>query len=313
MKNAGADTVRVDIAGFDSLLANTSVINYEHKYDLIDYLAKTPSTPIRSLAGIIASGLESEALEARFKLADSVGTRDSEAYRRALTRQAAARARIIAVMDSLGVDALVYPTMRRKPVFFGDPQLGTTCALSAQTGLPALSIPAGFTGDGLPTGIELLGRPFSDVRLVSIGYAFEKLGARRRAPFTTPALVRGRAPASTTFSTIVRGSGTSTSATFIYDPTRSTLRYDVNVTGIPAAKVQAVTLRRRDAGGRTRVAYVMSGAGAASGAGTATLTMANRNALESGDLVMSVMTTNSTTPIEGRVVLPRRNGRAPAN
>jgi hypothetical protein len=313
MKNAGADTVRIDIAGFDSLLANTSVINYEHKYDMIDYLAKTPSTPIRSIADIIAAGLESEALEARFKLADSVGTRDSEAYRRALTRQAIARARIIAVMDSLRVDALVYPTMRRKPVFFGDTQLGTTCALSAQTGLPALSIPAGFTGDGLPTGIELLGRPFSDVRLVSMGYAFEKLGPRRRAPFTTPALVRGRAPTSTTFSTVVRGAGNSTSATFTYDPTRSTLRYDVNVIGLPAAKVQAVTLRRRDASGRTRVAYVLSGAGAASGSGTATLTMANRNALESGDLLMSVVTTSSSTPIDARVVLPRGGTRSPAN
>jgi hypothetical protein len=313
MKAAGADTVRVDIPGFDSLLANTSVINYEHKYDMIDYLAKTPSTPIRSISDIIAGGFESEALEARFRLADSVGTRDSEPYRRALARQASNRARIVAIMDSLRVDALVYPTMRRKPVFFGDTQLGTTCALSAQTGLPALSIPAGFTGDGLPTGIELLGRPFSDVRLVSIGYAFEKLGPRRRAPFTTPALVRGRAPASTTFSTVVRGTGNATTATFVYDPTRSTLRYDVTVAGVPAAKVQAVTLRRRDASGRTRVAHVLAGAGAASGSGTATLTMVNRNALESGNLVMSVMTTTTTTPIETRIVLPRGGVRAPAN
>ena len=44
MKAAGADTVRVDIAAFDSLLANTSVINYEHKFDMIDYLARTPAS-----------------------------------------------------------------------------------------------------------------------------------------------------------------------------------------------------------------------------------------------------------------------------
>ena len=67
-------------------------------------------------------------------------------------------------MDSLGLDALVYPTMRRRPVVPGDVQLGSTCALSAQTGLPALSIPAGFTSDGLPVGIELLGRAFGDVQ-----------------------------------------------------------------------------------------------------------------------------------------------------
>ena len=312
MKAAGADTVRIDIAGFDSLLANTSVINFEHKYDMIDYLAKTPSTPIRSIADILSAGLESEALEARFKLADSLGTRGSDAYRRALTRQAVTRARIIAIMDSLGVDALVYPTMRRKPVFFGDTQLGTTCALSAQTGLPALSIPAGFTADGLPTGIELLGRPFADVRLVSLGFAFEKLGARRRAPFTTPPLVAGRAPGATTFSTVARGGTSSATATFVYDPTRSTLRYDVSVRGLPASRVQAVTLRRRDAAGRTRVAHVLSGAGAVSSSGTATLSMVNRAALANGNLVLSVVTT-AATPIEARVVLPTARAGSGAN
>jgi len=35
------------------------------------------------IADILASGYESAALEARFKLADSMGTRDSDAYIRA--------------------------------------------------------------------------------------------------------------------------------------------------------------------------------------------------------------------------------------
>jgi hypothetical protein len=42
-----------------------------------------------------------------------------------------------------------------------------------------------------------MGRAFTDVRLVSIAYAFEQSGARRHAPATTPALVRGVAPAPT--------------------------------------------------------------------------------------------------------------------
>src|SRR5688500_241487 len=59
MKAAGADTVRIDVAGFDSLLANTSVINFEHKYDMIDYLARTPGGRITSIADMLAAGLES--------------------------------------------------------------------------------------------------------------------------------------------------------------------------------------------------------------------------------------------------------------
>jgi Asp-tRNA(Asn)/Glu-tRNA(Gln) amidotransferase A subunit family amidase len=309
MKAAGADTVRVNIAGFDSLLAGTSVINFEHKHDMIDYLARTPATPVRSIADILATGLESGALEARFRLADSVGTRDSAPYRRALARQSVARERIIAVMDSLGVDVLVYPTMRRNPVLVGDAQLGGTCQLSAQTGLPALSIQAGFTAAGLPVAIELLGRPFADVRLVSMGYAFEQLAARRRPPFTTPPLVNGRAPVPISFSTTARAASPAanagtTRARFTYDPTRGTLRYDVAVTGVPAARVQAVALRRRDDDGRARVVHRLSGPLALSAAGSTMLGAADRAALSRGQLVLSVITTGAA-PVEARLVLPK--------
>ena len=48
------------------------------------------------------------------------------------------------------LDVLVYPTLRRKPTLIGEAQIGTTCQLSASTGFPAISMPAGFTVDGLP-------------------------------------------------------------------------------------------------------------------------------------------------------------------
>ena len=304
MRSAGADTVLLNIAGFDSLLAGTSVINYEHKFDIIDYLARTPSERIASIADILASGMESDVLEARYKLADSVGTRDSEAYRRALARQKVARDRIIAVMDSLKVDALVYPTMRRKPVLFGEPQSGTTCALSAQTGLPALSMPAGFTADGLPVGIELLGRPFTDVKLVSIAYSFEKLEPRRRAPFTTPALVNGRAPLPAAFAATVHAAAAAAQAQFVYDRTSGTLRYSVSVSGIPGAHVQAVVLRRHDAAGRSRVVQRLSGPDVLTAAGTVTLSAIDRAALASGGLSLSLVTTDRAAA-EQRLAMPK--------
>jgi amidase len=308
MKQAGADTVRVDIAGFDSLVAGTSVINFEHKYDMIDYLAKTPGEPVKSIADILASGLESGMLEARFKLADSLGTRGNEPYRRALARQAVLRARITAVMDSLGLDALVYPTMRRKPVVPGDVQLGSTCALSAQTGLPALSIPAGFTSDGLPVGIELLGRAFGDVRLVSLGYAFEQLAPRRRPPFTTPPLTNGRAPAAVAFSTTARaplGSSTAAArAAFTFDRVSATLRYDVTVTGVQAARVQAVALRSREPGGRMRVVQRLVGPVATASTGAVVLSAVDRDALASGQLLLTLVGTDRPA-VDAALVVPK--------
>lgn len=41
------------------------------------------------------------------------------------------------------------------------------------TGLPALSIPVGFDGDGLPIGMQLIGRPLSEALLVRAGGAYE--------------------------------------------------------------------------------------------------------------------------------------------
>ena len=163
-------------------------------------------------------------------------------------------------MDSLQLDALVYPTMRRKPVFVGDPQLGSTCALSAQTGLPALTIPAGFTADGLPVGLELLGRAFADVRLVSMGYAFEELAPRRRAPYSTPPLVNGKAPGNVMFSTTAGTmTGRAAHVRFAFSPVSSTLGYNVEVRGLAPATVQAVVLSRRGPADRSRVVQRLSG------------------------------------------------------
>jgi len=39
--------------------------------------------------------------------------------------------------------------------------------------LPALVVPAGRSGQGLPVGVQLIGRPFGDEALVALGAAFQ--------------------------------------------------------------------------------------------------------------------------------------------
>ncbi|MFI6388341.1 amidase [Nonomuraea sp. NPDC050540] len=49
---------------------------------------------------------------------------------------------------------------------------------------PAASVPAGFTPDGLPVGVQIVGRPFADARVLRVARAFEQAtgyGSRRPA------------------------------------------------------------------------------------------------------------------------------------
>ena len=55
--------------------------------------------------------------------------------------------------------------------------------------LAALTLPAGFSqDDGMPVGVELLGRAFHDADLVAYGFSYERVTRHRRPPDTTPSL-----------------------------------------------------------------------------------------------------------------------------
>ena len=302
-----AEVIEVNIPDFDSLLAASSVINYEFKWDLFDYLSRVPRAPVTSLRHIIDQGLHHEALDATFRLRDTIQTRDNDGYRKALAKQQALRERLLTLFDSLRLDALVYPTMQRRPAMIGDPQAGTTCQLSSHSGFPALSLPAGFTSDGLPVGLELLGRPWSDARLLALAFAFEQSpgGVRRRSPTTTPALVDGRAPAPVNY--VARAGSAEAHLTF--DALRSELHYNVRVSHSQVGRSQGVVLRYADStNGRRRIGQRLLGPGMAAASGVLPLTDLDRRALAEGRLALVQVTVDAPLGVESivRRVAPSR-------
>ena len=48
------------------------------------------------------------------------------------------------------------------------------CYARSVTGRPAMAVPAGFTEDGLPVGLQLVGRPRDEIGLLQLGNAFEQ-------------------------------------------------------------------------------------------------------------------------------------------
>lgn len=188
MAAAGAQLVEVSIPGLVDDLAASGVIPEDFKFDLEAYLAQTPGAPFKTLQAIMDSGLFHPSLIPGFETSLAVESRDTVEYLRKLKLQRDIKQATLAAMADHGVDVLLYPTINRKAAPIGEPQPGSNCRLSAHTGLPAMSIPGGFTADGLPVGVELLGREFGEPTLFGLAYAYEQATHHRRPPASTPEL-----------------------------------------------------------------------------------------------------------------------------
>lgn len=305
MKAQGAEVINVSIPGLDDLLAQSSLINLEFKTDLANYLAGIPGAPVRSLQEILDRGAYHAALEATFK-ARNAAVPEAEEIRKVEVRRASVTALVRAAMDEHRVDGLIYPTLRRRPVVVEEPQRGTTCQLSATTGFPAMAMPAGFTSDGVPIGLEVLGPAWSDTRLVSLAYAYEQAARPRRPAPTTPALVNGAVPSPVTF-TVVPGAATDARAAavvrFQFDPVSGRLAFE-----LPADTI-AASIHRAEPGLDGPVLHRLVNPAAPKAAGAITLPPYQRALLNDGTLYLSVQRPSGRTTAPLRITTTPTQGR----
>ena len=87
------------------------------------------------------------------------------------------------VFDDQGVDLIVAPVNPNQVLAHGAVEFGGVPLIPATTqftfpvnaaGLPAIALPGGFAGDGLPIGFQIIGRPFADRTLAAVGEAFQR-------------------------------------------------------------------------------------------------------------------------------------------
>jgi aspartyl-tRNA(Asn)/glutamyl-tRNA(Gln) amidotransferase subunit A len=79
------------------------------------------------------------------------------------------------------VDLIVAPTTPNVAFKFGEKEDPLAMYLNDAftipvnlTGLPAVSVPCGYSSGGLPIGLQLIGRPFDEARLLRAAYAYEQ-------------------------------------------------------------------------------------------------------------------------------------------
>ncbi|MBF4631620.1 amidase [Clavibacter michiganensis subsp. phaseoli] len=107
-------------------------------------------------------------------------------YEKSIAEQDAGKAAMDAFFVEQGIDALAMPTSATSatPTWAGT----TFCDIGANTGIPTISVPAGFTSTGAPVGLELAAPRSRDGDLLAMAYAYEQATRHRVAPGTTPEL-----------------------------------------------------------------------------------------------------------------------------
>ncbi len=147
----------------------------EHVLTIQELLASGKLAPVsaRRFQGALLPAPDGPALEA--------------ATRRFVASREGFRQLFVELMDSQRLDALLYPANQARPHTHegGLMRYGSepgTCEESAATGLPQVTVPAGFLGGKYPAGISLLGRMWDDRKLLEIGAAYERATHHRRPP-----------------------------------------------------------------------------------------------------------------------------------
>lgn len=202
LKSAGAqviDELALPTAGqFDD--AEMDVLLYEFKADLAAYLAtRGPSAPARTLADVIAFNERERARELPwfeqelFHRAEAKGSLAEPAYRAARERclQLSRTEGLDPLFDKHRLDAVICPS--NAPAWItdlvsGDHYIGGNTSFAAVSGYPSLTVPMAFI-HSLPLGLSFIGRPWSEGRLIELGFAFETLTQARRPPGFLPTLI----------------------------------------------------------------------------------------------------------------------------
>ena len=156
------------------------------------YLSRgaTPGDQVLTVDALLASGKLAPDSSRRFEDAlrpTPAGDELAAATERFYRGREAFRELFVAAMEQQRLNALLYPANQARPHthegglerYGGEPG---TCEPSAMTGLPQVTVPAGFLGGRYPFGVSFLGRLWSDQQLLAIAAAYERATHHRRPP-----------------------------------------------------------------------------------------------------------------------------------
>ena len=192
LRAAGAEIIDpFTISEFDQFTPRLHPLS-EVRAAIERYLARTGPKFPESLSGIVASG--------KFHPLHEVGLLEASAapaphedpvVKQLETDEARMRNAYLVAMDEIRIDVLAIPTATYPPRLNGDRNMsaaGTLSGIASALHWPAVVVPMGYSYENLPSGLQLIGRPWSEPILIEIAYAYEQATQHRVPPSTVPPL-----------------------------------------------------------------------------------------------------------------------------
>ena len=170
MKTLGAEVVEVEFPEFnDAAAISTTMLMAEATACFRDLLASDGSRLYEPVRLRLEAGLFISA-------ADYLRAQQG----RAVFDRAARR--LLEDVDLLAgpTEPVTAPPLLQQQVLAGEQEIGTVAALTQYTrpynitGFPAISVPCGFSSEGMPIGLQLAGRPFDEETVLRAAYAYEQ-------------------------------------------------------------------------------------------------------------------------------------------
>ena len=170
METLGAEVVEVEFPEFnDAAAISTTMLMAEATACFRDLLASDGSRLYEPVRLRLEAGLFISA-------ADYLRAQQG----RAVFDRAARR--LLEDVDLLAgpTEPVTAPPLLQQQVLAGEQEIGTVAALTQYTrpynitGFPAISVPCGFSSEGMPIGLQLAGRPFDEETVLRAAYAYEQ-------------------------------------------------------------------------------------------------------------------------------------------
>jgi Asp-tRNA(Asn)/Glu-tRNA(Gln) amidotransferase A subunit family amidase len=197
LQEAGAVVVDPVLTGLDLPVTHlkASTARWERRFAVDAYLAGLPpEAPFNSMTEMVEKAADM-VTKGSFDAVKIESLDHHQEFLAARKHQDMLRRTMIELMDRYELDEIIMPyrTVVAQDLDDIPSPAGMSVearnAIHAYTGLPTIIVPGGFfESDGMPFGVQFLGRPFSEPTLLRLASGFEASTRHRKAPASTPPL-----------------------------------------------------------------------------------------------------------------------------